>query len=861
MPNFRAEVERRLGELDTDPASRAEIVEELTQHLGDYYETALSRGLDAAAARSAALQQLDDGHLAAGIAASAARAVDPAPALAAESGADAPRGRFGGVWVDLRHAARALRKSPGYSLLAILTLALGLGATTSIFAIVDAVMLRQLPYAGSDRLVRVFENNLERGWTAFSFSQPNFIDYARRTRAFDRFAAMSDQSLTLTGHGDADVVTASNVSHDFLSTLGVAPILGRDFTAAEDTPGGDSRVVLLSHAFWQSALGGDRDALDRSLILDGTAHRVIGVLPQEFDWGDSAVLRPLAADPAADRGDHRIGVIGRLAAGQTLDSARAEMESIALGLGESYPKTNAGWGITLMSFYDWLIPVETRDALLILAGAVSLLLLVACGNVANLMLARTNARRRELAVRAALGARRGRIVRYLLSESVLLSFGGATLGLGMAALAIAWLSQAAADALPRADEIALGWPAVLFAYGVAFGCGIAFGSVTAVRASRGNLNLALRDASQGRGVEARRLRDALILLQMAVSVALLIGGGLLLRSFWKLQAVDPGFDTASLVVGSITVPAGAYDGPDARIGFYERLLERVRALPGVGGSALSSIVPFGSGNTSGDVRVPGWDGSKDAGLQPASWRLVSPGYFAALGIPLRGRDFDTRDRAGGNKAVIINEALAQLFWPDGNAVGRTIAVSSFGGEEPIEIVGVAGDVRSFGLDQEPGAMVFASTMFAPHWNPLQVVVRTEIDAAVQVTQLRDAMRDVDPNVPFFEISTIDERLSATLAPRRLNLCIRLALGASSGRLFALVVGHGMRLALAGAVLGVLAALVLSRSMESMLFSVSARDPATFIAVPLVLLAVAFAACSLPALRAARVDPNHVLRSE
>jgi predicted permease len=890
MADFRADVARRLAGLDLDPARRVDIVEELAQHLSDCHDAALARGLDAAAARDAALAELSDERLLARDLLAAERAApEPPPAIGSTR-----RRPLATLWLDVRHAVRALRKNPGYASIALLTLALGIGACTAIFAVVHAVALRQLPYTEPEGLVRIWESNVERDWPQFSASQPNFLDFAERSRTFEHIAAVSSRRLTLTGDGNAELVNARRVSRDFLPALRVVPILGRAFEAAEDTPGGDVRVAILTHGFWQRAFGSDPGVLGRTLMLDGMSHRVIGVMPESFEWGDDVgLLLPLAADSAANRGDHRLSMIGRLAAGATIDDATHELEAIAAQLAREYPETNEGWSVLLRSFRDWLIPQETRQSLVVLAGAVVLLLLIACLNTANLMLARANARRRELAIRAALGADRRRIAGYLMVEALVLAIAAGALGLLIAAASLGPLLAFGADSLPRLEDASIHPLVGAFALGASLLTGLLSGSLAALRVSRMDLQATLRDGTQGSGVEARRLRSALVLAEMALSVALLIGAGLLMRSFWKLQDVEPGFATANLVVASLTLPEAEYGGTATTVRFYERLLADVRALPGVRGVALSSMVPFSGGDTSTGVRVPDHPAADEAKLPSASWRLVSPGYFATLGIPLRGRDFDARDTMDGQRVTIISDAMARRYWPGEDPVGKSVILSSLV-DTPIAIVGVAGDVRTFGLDVEPTPMVYVSTLAVPGWNPMQLAVRSALDPEPQVAALREAVRAIDPKIPLFGIETVDGMLSRSLTGRRFNLfllgCfasaalvlasvglggvmawlvslrtrelgIRVALGAPARRVFQLVVGQGMRLALAGAMAGVLAALLLSRALQELLFSVSARDPLTFVAVPALLLAVAWVACWWPARRAARVDPNQVLRSD
>jgi putative ABC transport system permease protein len=594
-------------------------------------------------------------------------------------------------------------------------------------------------------------------------------------------------------------------------------------------------------------------------------------------------------------------VVGRLKSGVSLKQAQSEMNGIAAQIARQYPESNRGWGILMLTFYDWIVPPETRQSLLIFMGAVAVVLLIACGNVASLMLARTAARQKELSVRIALGAQRSRIVRQLLIESVLLSLIGGSLGLFAAWISTRWLTTAGPSAgLPRLDEVSIDLRVFGFSLAAAVAAGILFGLLPALHASRPRVSETLKESARGTiaSVGGHRVRSALVVGEVALSVALLIGAGLLIRSFLRVQRVEPGFHVDSAVTMRVNLPRTSYnDGAKSRA-FYERLLPRLAALPGVQAVATSSNVPLTPGNTSTELAFPGR--VLPAGV-PASadWRLVSPGYFQAMGIPLRGRDFDSRDapppqpNVAPPPMIIVSEAFARRYWPNEDAIGRTVVIKSFGPSAQT-IVGVAGDVRSFGLDVEAGPMVYASAMAYSGWNPMSLVIRSAGAPESHVADVRSTIRQIDPQVPIYDVSVLTDALATSLGSRRFNMyllgsfaaiagmlaCIglfgvlaylvsqrtrdigiRLALGAGSADVFKLIVGQGMMLALGGAAFGIAVALGSARVIKSLLFSVEPRDPLTFIAVPLLLLAVALLACYVPARRALRVDPLVALRAE
>jgi putative ABC transport system permease protein len=792
--------------------------------------------------------------------------------------------------MTFRYALRSLLKSPGFTAVAAITLALGVGANAAIFSIVNTVMLRPLPFAEPDRLVRIWESNVERGWPTFATSHPNFLDWQAQARSFEALAAWTNSGFTWTASGDAEIAIGLSVTASFLPTLRVTPALGRNFLPEEDRPGGNTRVVILGDGFWRRAFGGDPSVIGRTVSLNSQPHTIVGVLPASFRWGDSAdVMAPLAPDPQRNRGDHRLAVIGRVAPGVSIDRATTELETLASRLALQYPDSNKGWSVVVNSFYDWLVPESTRQSLLVLLGAVGLVLLIACGNVANLLLARGAARQRELSIRVAMGASRGRIVQQLLFEAALLALFAAVLATAVAAAAIQMLVGLGPESVPRLDELSLDGRILLFAIVTALATTAIFGLLPAVQAARQDPQDALR--VEGRGTVSSgsraRLRALVTVAEVGLSVALLIGAGLLIRSFSRLQEVNPGFASSRVMTGSINLPATAYPTAASRRLFYERFLADLRGRPGIDSAAISSGPPLSGNFTGGDVRLPS-QSEADAGS--SNWRLAGPGYFAALGIPLRGREFSPQDQPDKPPVCIISEGLAAKYFPNEEPLGRLIIMGSFG-DTPHTIVGVAGDVRTFGLDQDAGFVLYGSATQYAGWNPMSLVWRSP---TTSVDAVKSSLRAVDPAVPLSTVSSMDDLLDRSLGARRFNLYllgafaavalalaaiglfgvmaylvsqrtreigVRLALGATRGEVFRLVLGRGLLMAGAGATVGVGAAWWLTSVMESLLFSVSRTDPVTFVAVPATLLAVAALACYVPARRAMRVDPAIALRAD
>jgi len=899
MRNWRSEVRQRLDNIDIAPARLASIAEEVGLHLEQRYDRLTAQGMPPGEAERIVLQELSDTDVLAREMRQLAPRVDADPPIV--GGGTRGRRWLESVWQDVRYAVRTLGRTAGFTVVAVLTLALGVGANTAIFTVANAVMLRPLPFNDPSRLVRLWESNPEKGWPTFSASHPTFLDWRSENRSFERLAALVNVGFTLTSEGRAEIVRANAVTADFLPALGTAPVLGRNFRPEEDRPGGHVTVAIATYSFWQRRLGSNPAAVGTSLTLDGRAFDIVGVLPQSFVWGDNRfdLLVPLAPDPARARGDHRLLVIGRLASGVSIDQARTEMNGIAARIALQFPESNGGWSVRISGFYDWLVPQAARDSLAVLMGAVGLLLLIACGNVASLMLARAAAREKEISIRVALGADRLRIVRQVLVEAALLALFAGGLGLLGAWGGTKLLASAGpAAGLPRLNEISIDGRVFLFTLVTAVISALFSGLIPALHASRPQVSDSLKDAGRGAsgGASRQRLRSALIVGEVALSVALLIGAGLLVRSFQELQRVDPGFQIEHVATMRVNLPRTAYNTGMKSKAFYERLLPTIGAFPGLQAVAISSGVPLSGGNTGTELSFPGR--ALATGVPTtADWRLVGPGYFKSMNIPLRGRDFDDRDVGTpshpAQPVTIISEAMARRYWPNEDPIGRTVIAHSFG-SNPYTIIGVAGDVRSFGLDTEVGPMVYASWMVYPGWNPMSLVIRSAGDPLSHVESIRSAIREIDPTVPIYDVRSLGDLLSLSFGSRRFNMyllgcfaaaaaalaCvglfgvlaylvsqrtrdigIRLALGATERDVIALIVGRGMMLALSGAAIGLATALGAARVMKTLLFTISPRDPVTFIVVPLLLSAVALLACYVPARRATRVDPLVALRAE
>ncbi len=790
---------------------------------------------------------------------------------------------------DARYAARGAVKAPGFTVLVVLTLALGIGASTAIFSIVNGVLVRPLPLRDPDRLLWISEAN-GRG-DVISASWMNYVDWRARAHSFDGLAASRGSAFDLTGLGQARRVAGRSVSGNFFQTLGAQPALGRGFSAADEKPGADL-VAIVSDEFWRRQLNGDRDVLGRPLTLDGKPHTIVGVLPAGFrylrNYDVFTALGGITGEPwLADRGNHQGFVaIGRLRPGVTRDAAVSELQQIEADLTRSHPATNAGLTVVVEPLAARLVK-PIRDTLLVLAGAVGILLLVACVNVAGLLVARGAARQHELAVRAALGGRRGRLVRQLLVESTLLSLAGGALGIGIATALLRALIAVAPPGTPRLDEVALDGRALAFAVVAAIVCGALFGLLPAAQASRANgQRLVIRTRAAGASAASHRLRRVLIAVEVALALVLLTAAGLMLRTLMRMTSIDAGFRSDHVLVANTSVPEAKPDMP-RRTATVTDILARLRAVPGVTAAGAGFSLPIDGSNWNSvfwprDKPVP----PSHDGLPSTAMLPITDGYFEALGARLvKGRLFASTDNATGTPVAIVNETLAARTWPGQDPIGQHLKQGW--PESPgtwREVVGVVADIKFEGVtERTPMQFYFPLAQDPP--GGFWLVVRTAVDPASISTALTASVAAVNRDMPIAGESIARQRMArlvlgvfAVLAvmlaavglfglvahgvtERRHEVGIRLALGASRASVMALLIGQAVAAALIGGAAGVVVAMPLTRSLEGLLFGVRPVDPATFGAVALVVLAVTLAACALPAVRASRTSITAALRAE
>ncbi len=797
---------------------------------------------------------------------------------------------------DLRYGARMLFKKPGFTLIAILTLALGIGANTAIFSVINAALLRPLPYEESERLVVLYETNPQQGRDEINVSYPNFADWRAQSQSFEQLAACLYGGTILTGKDEPARLQVMAVSADFFAMLRVKPLRGRTFLPEEDKVGG-APVVVLSHALWQSRFGGDEGLIGRQITLDGKSRTVIGVMPPNFALppGDQTevwlALGPLA-DQMQNRAVHRLTAIGRLKSGVTLQHAQTELATIANRIEQQYPAADPGHGVNVITGYESLTK-NARPALLTLLVAVGFLLLIACANVANLLLARAETRHKEIAIRAALGATRGRIARQLLTESLLLAFAGGAIGLLLAAWGMDALAGGLPDDFPRAKEIGIDRVVLGFTGALSVLTGLIFGIIPALTRAEPTLNETLKEGGRANSAFGRgRIRGALIVSEVALSVALLVGAGLLMKSFWRLMQVNPGFQPDHMLTMNVALIGEKYKETGQVISFFREVPSRLGALPGVKAVSAVSVLPISGGDGNGNLTIEGRD-FPPAQTPSASFRRILPNYFSAMGIPLKqGREFDERD-TGAEKVVIINEGMARRFWPDGDAIGKRIKVGPPQNEPWLTIVGVAGDVNNIGLDASPLLATYEPHAQRP-WSAMNLAIRTETDPLSLSAAVRSELRAMEKDLLIRNLSAMDERIRLSVSPRRFNMTllavfaalalllaaagvygvmsytvtqrvheigVRMALGAQVNDVLKLVIGQGMKPVLCGALVGLSAAFALTRWMEELLFDVRPTDLWTYGIVATLLMSVALFACWLPARRAAKVDPMVALRCE
>ncbi|HEX6904136.1 MAG TPA: ABC transporter permease [Thermoanaerobaculia bacterium] len=802
---------------------------------------------------------------------------------------------------DVRYAARMLVKRAGFTAVAAITLALGVGANTAIFSVVEAVLLRPLPYPNADRIVMVWERNNLSDRPHNVINPRNFLDWQSQAKSFDQMATFIDQRYVLTGAGEPEEVPSQLASANLFSLLGSKAALGRTFNAKDERGGQD--VAVLSDGLWRRRFGASNDIIGKTVTLNGTSVTVIGVMPPDFKWfiqENSLTGKPaqiwrmltITEDMRVRRGRY-MTAIGRLAPGATLPQARAEMDTIAARLARQYPDSNAGWGATVTPLREQLSG-EIRPALLVLLGAVGCVLLIACVNVANLLLARATERHKEIAIRSAIGAGRRRIVRQLLTESVLLALLGGALGLALSRWCVEALVALSPANVIGADEVGVSLPVLAFTLAVSVLTGVVFGLAPALEASRMNLNETLKESSRGNAgsVRGRWLRNGLIVAEVGITLVLLVVAGLMIRSFLRLQAVDPGFDPSNLLTLRVSLPHAKYSEDPKVVAFFREAATNLGTLPGVKSVSAVSALPFADLGAATDFTVEGRPVPAPGEELVTDVRVVDENYFSTMNIPvIDGRTFTRREAIEDRQVAVVNEEMVRRYFGGRNPIGQRIFVSMKDDPYPTEIIGVVGDARYRTLDGEQRPMVY--------WTPSQLayssmtlILRTSVEPESLAGSARRKILEIDKDQPASDIRTMEGWLgesvararfgalllggfaalalilaavgiygvmSNSVAQRQSEIGVRMALGARARDVLLLVIRQGLALVIVGVVLGLLGALAATRVLASLLYGVTATDPATYAAIALLLMAVSWIACYIPARRAARVDPLIAMR--
>ncbi len=806
------------------------------------------------------------------------------------------------VLKDLRYGARMLAKSPGFTLVAVIALGLGIGANTAIFSVVNAVLLRPLPYKDADKLVVVWEKSPKNDQNVVN--PANFMDWREQNNVFTEMAAIVDQNAVMVGDGEPEEIPSQFATTNLFSVLGVDALLGRTFTPDDGKPD-QPRVVVLSYGLWQRRFGGDPKIIGRKLNIGRAEATVVGVMPAGFKWhikkGSITAKTAELWAPWVITNEMRtrlgrfMTVAARIKPEVTFDQAKAEMNAIGARLEEQYNDFNANWGINVVLLRTQFTG-EIRPALLVLLGAVGFVLLIACANVANLLLARAAARHKEMAVRAAIGAGRWRIVRQLLTESLLLAAMGGAAGLLLALWGTDVLVSLSPKELADLQQVRISVPVLGFTLAVSMLTGIIFGMVPAFEATRFNLQESLKEGSQniGGGTRSQRLRGVFVIVEIALALVLLVGAGLLVRSFWRLQSVDPGFNAKNLLTMRVSLPNRKYDSDRKRIDFFRQAVEGIRALPGVEAAGATNFLPFAGPHAGTLVEIEGRPKLPPGqGLETGSC-VTDLNYFTAMQLPLkRGRLFSEREATEMRHVVVINEAFARKNLPGEDPLGKRVTIYMKDDNVPSEIIGIVGDNKHMGLDQEAEPMAYW-----PHaelgYSFMTLVIRTLGDAPGIASAARQVIQTIDSEQPIADVRTMESLLADSVARARFStwlltvfgvvalilaavgiygvmsyavtqrtheIGIRMALGAQSRDVLALVVRKGLILTVFGVGIGLAAAFALTRIMESLLYGISATDPATFAAISMLLAAFALLACMLPARRASKVDPVIALRYE
>jgi putative ABC transport system permease protein len=883
----------RIAALFTKPRADRDLDAEMQSHLALHIEDNLRRGMTPQQARREALIKL--GGL--------------------EQTKQAVRERRNLPWLetllqDVRFGARMLRKNPGFAAIAVLTMALGIGANTAIFSVIDLVLLAPVPYKDAERLVILWENNQQRSKLDNVVSPPDFLDWQSQSDVFTCMAAMADSQRNLTGNGDPEQVVVQYVSVNFFDVLGVQPFLGPGFSPENGQDGKDD-VMVLSYGFWKQHFAADPATVGKKININGTLRTIVGIAPEKFDWfikpGSLTARKPQMWSPFvfpkafSDRKNvgRFLTVVARLKPGITQVRAQSEMDAIASRIAREDPDNNGHWGVTVVPLRQQLSG-DLRPALFVLLGAVGLVLLIACANVSSLLLARAAAREREVAIRVAMGAGRWRVARQLLTESVLLSLAGGALG-GLLAF---WGTNALLAASPAnlldLRSVSVDTRLLMFAGALSVLSGLLFGFLPSYLSTDSAISESLKEGSRSAtaGKHRRLLRSAFVVTQMALALILLAGSGLLIRSFIRLVGVAPGFDANNLLTFTVTLPQSKYAKDPATLSFFQNLLPRLAKLPGVRSVSMDSYPPFAGQGAGTTVHILGEPERPASEFPVASVRVVGPDYFPTMGIPLRaGRTFNAEELATERHVVIVNQAFVRQYLPGKNPLGRKLVIFMKSLEEsansPSEVIGVVGDVHLMGLDDTADPIVYW-----PHpelaYTRMTVLVRTATQPLAQVPAIRDTLQQLDSELPMANVATMEDLLSDSLARARFTMRllgifaamalilaavgiygviafnvtqrtqeigIRTALGAQARDVFRMILGEGLRLTILGVAIGIFGAFLTTHFLASLLYNTGATDPITFAAVAALLAFVALAACYIPASRATRVDPLVALRYE
>jgi putative ABC transport system permease protein len=799
---------------------------------------------------------------------------------------------------DLRYGLRMLRKNPGFTAVAVITLALGIGANTAIFSAVNGVLLRPLPFKQPDRLVKVWPGKYQT-----SVSKAEFVELKSQSQSFDDLAAFSGWGFTLTGSGEPAKLNGVRTTADFFSLLGANAALGRVFLPDEDQPA-QSRVAILGHGLWERRFGSDPEIIGQTITIDGESHTVVGVMAADFEFPDPEfpkldldLILPAPIDPSSkDFTANYLNVIARLKQGVTPEQAQTEVSTIARAAREKFPRTPDNYGLNAaVASFQKEATGDIRPTLLMLLAAVGAVLLIACANVANLQLARAAGRRKEIAIRAALGASRRQIIRQMLTESLMLAMLGGATGLLVAFWAARLLINLLPPDAPRLNDIAIDGSVLGFSLLISFLTGALFGLAPAFQFSKPDLQAALKEGGgKSTSISGGRLRSLLVVSEVALALMLVISAGLMIKSFWLMYRVSPGFDSANVLSLQLAPPSTQYADNNRMRAFYHEAIERIAALPGVESVGGIHLLPMGGSNWNPGLKVEDHPLPAGSALPSVDWRLITPDYFRAMKIPLlRGRYFDESDNERGATVAIINETLARQYWPDEDPIGKRIS-TGFEQNQWVSIVGVVGDVKHHGLDSKTRLEMYRCYDQSPFIPYMTLMARTTSDPVTLASAIRSEVWAVDPNVPVAEVQPLTEVVSRSLTkPRSTTLMlaafagialalgavgiygtlaysvsqrtreigIRMALGANRRDTMRLVMGQGLRLTLAGIAIGLAGSYAATRALASLLFGVSSTDFSTFATVSLLLTAVAMIACFIPARRAMNVDPCAALRCE